>query len=255
MHEFEKLTIRPSSEDQTSQEFFHNATAPRVNTDAVIHEALRAQYPNFHLITIPENNCNLLSYAAAGHAFCTPMIDSSNGPAAPSLKWRRYAPPAKRLNNELGVLFDQVLFGKYMYGWKSHEFILYVVEGRDGTGSYPSVRNNHILSKDEQSTNELIVAASQFGAEVHDEVLVFDKGYWQKSPELWKSVQKSSWDDVILDENKKQAIIGDVLKFFDGRTSYEKLSVPWKRGIIYYGPPGNVCAKVVMKPVFKELIY
>ena len=254
MHEFEKLTIRPSLQEQTAQEYFHNAAAPRVSTDAVIHEALTAQYPHLHLTTIPEQDCPLLSYAAASHASCTPVADASNGlAAAASLKWRRYAPPAKRLDNQPGVLFDQVLFGKYMYGWKNHEFILYVIEGRDGTGSYPQVRNNYILSKDERPTNELILAASHYAVEVRDEVLVFDKGYWQKSPELWRSVQKSSWDDVILDENMKKAIIGDVTKFFDGRASYEKLSVPWKRGIIYYGPPGNVCARLFTRSAERSL--
>ena len=242
MHDFEKLTIRPSTQDQTAQEYFHNAAAQRISTDAVIHEALKAQYPDLHLITVPEGQCNLLNYAAAGHAFCTPMGDASNDPAAAStsLKWRRYAPPAKRLDNEPGALVDQVLFGKYLYGWKSHEFVLYVIDGRDGSESYPRVRNNYILSKDEQSTNELIVAASRFMVEVHNDVLVFDQGYWQKNAELWKSVQKASWEDVILDESMKKSIIGDVMKFFDSRDSYEKLSVPWKRGIIYWGPPGNV---------------
>jgi len=30
-----------------------------------------------------------------------------------------------------------------------------------------------------------------------------------------------------------------VNRFFDGREAYDRLKVPWKRGIIFHGPPGN----------------
>lgn len=33
----------------------------------------------------------------------------------------------------------------------------------------------------------------------------------------------------------KNAIRNDVENFYDSRATYEKLKVPWKRGIIYYG--------------------
>ena len=46
-------------------------------------------------------------------------------------------------------------------------------------------------------------------------------------------------DSMVLKEDKKKAIINDAVTFFDSQDTYEKLKVPWKRGIIYYGPPGN----------------
>lgn len=88
---------------------------------------------------------------------------------------------------------------------------------------------------------------------MHNEVWVFDQGYWQKSFELYDSVQKASWEDVILDESMKEAIIRDVDTFFDSRDTYEKLKVPWKRGVIYYGPPGNgktVSIKAMMHALY-----
>ena len=241
MRNSEELSIRPSrSQDQAAQEYLHNAGAQRVDTDAVIADTIREQYPHLHLIITPESTCNLLSYAAAGHAFAMPIAESSGaGSSSTSLKWRRYAPPAKRLDNQPGVLYDQIIFGRYTYGWKNYEFILYIVDGRDGTGPYPVVKNNYILSKSEEATNELIVAASQYGIELHDEIFVFDQGYWQKSKELWQSAQKAEWKDVILDVDMKKAIVQDVQKFFNSRKTYTNLGVPWKRGIIYYGPPGK----------------
>ena len=68
---------------------------------------------------------------------------------------------------------------------------------------------------------------------------MFNQGYWYKDPVLYKSIRKSSWSDVILDEERKSTLIADVDRFFDSRDTYQKLRVPWKRGLIFYGPPGN----------------
>jgi len=68
---------------------------------------------------------------------------------------------------------------------------------------------------------------------------VFDQGMWQKDKELWKSVQKATWDDVILEEDRKTSLIKDIDGFFNGEANYKEFAVPWKRGLIFYGPPGN----------------
>ena len=238
MRNSEKLPIRPSySQDRPAQEYLHNASGQRVDTDAVIANAIREQYPHLHLTITPEYNCNLLSYAAAGHASATP-ITGTIGVDSTSLQWKKYAPPASRLDNLPGALFDQIFFGRYTYNWKGHEFILYLVDGGDGVLYH--VKNNYIVSKSEDATNALIMAASQYGDELHDEVFVFDKGHWQKSKELWQSVQNAHWKDVILDCDMKKAIVGDVQKFFNSRLTYTNLGVPWKRGIIFHGPPGKL---------------
>ena len=88
-------------------------------------------------------------------------------------------------------------------------------------------------------TDDLILAAGKWSSLLHDEVWVFDNGYWDKSKELWKSVAGSSWDDVILDPEMKQGLIQDVQGFFDNRDLYGQYAVPWKRGIILHGVPGN----------------
>ena len=102
-----------------------------------------------------------------------------------------------------------------------------------------TTRNSYLLGPSKEDTEALMLAAGHYANEVHEEILVFDGGYWQKSKELWKSVEHSTWDDVILDESMKKAIMGEVKKFFNSREKYARLKVPWKRGIIYYGPPGK----------------
>jgi transitional endoplasmic reticulum ATPase len=66
---------------------------------------------------------------------------------------------------------------------------------------------------------------------------------------------KAEWDNVILDEDMKEALISDVQNFFDGQKTYQDLKVPWKRGVIYYGPPGNgktISIKAMMHMLYKR---
>lgn len=233
------LAMRPAkgpakAGDGVYQEFYHNSQGQRINSDAVIVEALRKQYPELHLTIIPMYNCDFLGYTSSGQARAVPA-DTDDG-LSQTLKWRCYSSPARRLDGLSGYVYDEVKFGKYFYTWKEHEYILYVVDG--GIGNYTE-EINYLLGSSKESTEALLEAAGQYGNELHDEVLVYDGGYWQKSRELWRSVQGSLWENVILDPAMKKAIIGVVDTFFNSREKYQKLKVPWKRGIIYYGPPGN----------------
>ena len=89
---------------------------------------------------------------------------------------------------------------------------------------YP-VRNFYLLGTSEASMNALVLEASVYANELHNEVLLFDGGYWQKSAALWQSVQKSSWDDVILDPAMKKSITGDLERFYAAREKYAKFKV------------------------------
>ncbi|KAK3117645.1 hypothetical protein LTR53_000773 [Teratosphaeriaceae sp. CCFEE 6253] len=245
------VAARPApAHNEAATRYFEHSTHPRVNTDAVIVEALRADYPELHITVVPQQQINLSSYASAGHASLA-SIDREKD----RLSWRFFLPPATRLSGQRGALVDQVKLGKYLYDWQGKEFILVVADGRDGEGYYPIVTNQYILSASVDATNKLLFEAGVWNSELHGEIWVYDGGYWQKSAELWESVQSSNWADVILDEDMKKTIIADVENFFDSRETYERLKVSWKRGIIYYGPPGNgktISIKAMMNSLYKR---
>jgi transitional endoplasmic reticulum ATPase len=252
------MTINGSSAhgDQTAREYFHHSSAQRVNTDVVLTEALRKQYPNLDLVVAPRGGFDLLAYASAGYATAKPIEDTVNDPVyGAALSYKQYIPPARRLDNSAGFMAEQVIFGKYLYKWKDQENIVYIASTRDGTLSYPAVTNHYILTRETRKTDELIKEATLWGSELHNEVWVYDQGFWQKSAELYNSVQKSNWEDVILDEDMKKHIIHDVENFFDSQETYKQLKVPWKRGIIYYGPPGNgktISIKAMMHTLYQR---
>jgi transitional endoplasmic reticulum ATPase len=243
--------------DATTRTFFHHSTATRVNTDAVIAAALARQYPGLELVVTPAGNSNLLGYARAGFASyeeVQPPVEGG-GKLPDSLAWDLYIPPARRLDGALGGLGERTLFAKYLYRWKDQDFIVYLVEGRDGAVSYGITNNYYILTPKRAQAQRLILEAGRWAADLHDEVWVFDGGYWQKSRELFESVRHASWDAVILDPAMKRSLIDDHLSFFSSRDTYARLKVPWKRGIIYHGPPGNgktISIKAMMHTLYAQ---
>ena len=236
--------------NHAAEAYYENSTAPRVNTDAVIVKALRAEYPELYLSVVPTFSADLQSYAANGHAHLAPIDFEKD-----RLSWWSFVPPARRLDGQRGALGEELKLGKFMLEWQGKEYVVVIVDGRDGTSYYPQMVNQYILSSSVEQTNRLVFAAGLWQSELHNEIFVFDGGAWQKSAELWDSVQKSHWEDVILDEDMKKGIIADVENFFDSRETYERLKVPWKRGVIYYGKPGNgktISIKATMNTLYKR---
>ena len=238
----------PHSHNHVSREYFNHSSAKRINTDAFVVDKIRAEYPELHLTVVPQYNCNIAAWAASGRAGLAPIDNEKD-----RLRWRNYIPPATRLGGPQGVLSDYVSFGKFLLDWQGKSYILYIVDGRDGT--VMELTNQYILSPSVESTNKLLVEAGIWNNELHDEIWVFDQGFWSKSIDLYDSIRDASWDDVILEKSIKDAIINDVQNFFDSRNTFEKLRVPWKRGIIYHGPPGNgktISIKAMMSTLYKR---
>lgn len=242
------------SEDATTKAFFKHTSGRRTDTDALITAALKKQYPGLEIVVTPAGLCNLLAFARTGNASYETIKDSTSG-LPDSLQWDLYIPPARRLDGALGGLGEMTQFGKYLYKWKDLDFIVYLVDGRDGQQPYPAVTNYYILTPDKSKAQQLILEAGRWNSDLHDEVWVFDGGYWQKSKDLYDSVRNATWDSVILSPEMKESIIEDHLSFFSSRETYQHLKVPWKRGIIYYGPPGNgktISIKAMMHTLYNQ---
>jgi hypothetical protein len=234
-------------------EYYNHNTATRVSTNTVVARALKAQYPSLELTITPSHASPVLAFAAAGHAEYTRIAD--NDVNLPALRQKNYHPPARRLDGNQGALSEVTLFGKFHYKWSGHEFIVYLIDCREGTAAYPIFPNFYILSTSTHLTDQLILAAGHWGDDLHNEVWVFDGGMWQKSRELYASVRDASWSNVILDEEIKKTLIEDHMSFFRSRETYAGLKVPWKRGIIYYGPPGNgktISIKATMNMLYRN---
>lgn len=223
-------------------QFQDHFTGQRTNTELTCLELLRSFHPDLHVTCTAFGRCDLLGFAKAGHATAT--LDSGELYDAT----RSFHPAGgPRHLKEPGFLSDSIRFGRYQYEWNHYKFIIYEIEytpeqhRRPFKLFYVLAPRSGIEGKalHHPHTDELLLAAGEWSTELHEEVYVFDESFWAKSKPLWKSVQGASWDDVILNQEMKSNLIEDVQGFFDNRELYKSLSVPWKRGLILHGVPGN----------------
>lgn len=96
-----------------------------------------------------------------------------------------------------------------------------------------------ILADDEATARRFLVEVSRWTMEVRGEVLVFENGMWQKDEQLYRAIRGATFDNLILHRNLKRDIRDDVTQFFGARAMYDEYGIPWKRGILFVGPPGN----------------
>ena len=100
-------------------------------------------------------------------------------------------------------------------------------------------RHHWIVADEKQLAEDFFNAVCEWGCEVHGEILVYHGGAFDKDMELFDSIKTSTFDNLVLRDSLKEEIQDDFTQFFDSREIYERYGIPWKRGAIFIGPPGN----------------
>jgi transitional endoplasmic reticulum ATPase len=249
------LTVSTSHQESLAAWKAHKSKG-RIDTEFTTYELLREAYPGYHITRTAPSKCDLLGYARAGYA--TAILQVGDGLDAT----RVYRLPPSRMDQIPGKLEDVVNFGRWTYQWQGNDFIVYqltyVNQFHENTHflfvlalhTPQLVQNGH-----HEGTDALLVASGSWARELHKEIWVFDNSEWVKSKGLWKSVQDSSWDDVVLDPMMKAKLVQDVEGFFSSREMYQKLKIPWKRGVIFHGVPGNgktISIKAIINALAKQ---
>jgi AAA+ superfamily predicted ATPase len=120
--------------------------------------------------------------------------------------------------------------------WQGHFIdVILITWTDDGCKS----RHHWIVAEAKEVAENFFSAVCEWCSEVRAEILVFDQGEWSKSEELFKAIKAASFDNLILPRSLKEEIRTDLQNFFASREVYEKYGIPWKRGVILIGPPGN----------------
>ena len=83
------------------------------------------------------------------------------------------------------------------------------------------------------------IEVCRWGSRLRDEIWVFEDGYWERDAALYREVRKVTFDSLILAGDLKKRLQEDLRSFFASRAEYVRHGAPWKRGILFIGPPGN----------------
>ncbi|KPI43401.1 putative ATPase YjoB [Cyphellophora attinorum] len=173
---------------------------------------------------LPQYSCPLRAWAATNNTATITPLETPE-----TLSWTFFIPASRRLDGGSGQLAREMLL------------LVYFVDGRDGSEPFGVTRNQYIVSATSSSglVSTLLRECGTWATSLHDEIWVFNQGYWDKDSDLYASIMKASWDNVILHRELKEDLVQTITRFYDSRDTYHRLGVPWKRGIIFYGPPGN----------------
>jgi hypothetical protein len=100
-------------------------------------------------------------------------------------------------------------------------------------------RHQWIVADQPSIAEKFYDAVCEWSCEVRGEILVFQDGYFEKNEELFESIKNATFENLILHDSLRQEIQNDFAQFFSSREIYERFGIPWKRGAIFIGPPGN----------------
>lgn len=100
-------------------------------------------------------------------------------------------------------------------------------------------RHHWIVADSQKLAEDFLDAVCEWSCEVRGEILVYHHGYFEKDKELYQAIKSATFDNLILRDSLKEEIQSDFAQFFNSRETYERYGIPWRRGSLFIGPPGN----------------
>ncbi|KAF3033097.1 hypothetical protein E8E12_004668 [Didymella heteroderae] len=214
--------------------FKSHCDAKRVDTKTTVLTLLRNAYADYHVTEVDARKIALFDFASTKALL---IFDSDEEQFNATREWSSVGEGIEKKMHP-GTLTDDFRFARFQYIWDDNEFLVYYVVWQEMLSQPTKLffilhqrSNSHIIDGHCQETDSLLLAAGKWTSQLHDEIFVFDNGYWDKSKELWKS------------------------GFFDNQELYKQFAVPWKRGVILHGVPGNgktVSIKALMASLYSR---
>ena len=96
-----------------------------------------------------------------------------------------------------------------------------------------------IIAETDEVAENFLRAVCAYCDEVHGEILVYEDGSWTKDDKLFTSIKSATFENLVLPPRFKRELREDFRRFFASREIYRQYGIPWKRGALFIGPPGN----------------
>lgn len=198
-------------------------TLPELAISYHVGERLQQLFPGSGLIKTSDTDFGLESYAGAGFCRITPSPALFNQFAT---SW--YGPTH--------TVYTEVEHVWFAVEWEGHNLNVLALHLPCG---YGATRVSWIIAANPALAEAFFRAVCTWNTPIREEVMVFQDGYWSRSRELYLAIKGATLDNLVLPGSLKQEIHADLANFFNARATYDRYGVPWKRGVILIGPPGN----------------
>lgn len=104
---------------------------------------------------------------------------------------------------------------------------------------YGAITYSFLAGADGELLRRFFEAVCTFEDALGDAVLVFANGCWNRSKQLFLELRASRFEDLVLEPALAGRMRNDFRDFLASKDEYAHYGVPWKRGALFVGPPGN----------------
>jgi hypothetical protein len=192
-------------------------------TSYYVSQLLAALYPELTLVEGSDCSFNPESYARA-HKCTIEQQDFIHNQITTS-----WDGSSKLVHHGVSNAYLQVT-------WHGHTLDVLLMSWRS---EWSTTRYYWILARTKEVALNFFADVCEWNEQIREEVLVFEEGYWAKSPELFRAIKGATFDNLVLRGTLKQDIQDDLANFFRSQKTYLEYGVLWKRGILFIGSPGN----------------
>ncbi|MBS1713219.1 MAG: ATP-binding protein [Armatimonadetes bacterium] len=116
--------------------------------------------------------------------------------------------------------------------WRGHRFHTFFLTTSETVRHY-------LIAETGPLAEEFFSEVCRWCDQVHGEILVFAHGYWRRDEGLVRQIASARFEDLILDPSTMAALLDATEGFFNACETYRRYGIPWKRGVLLTGPPGN----------------
>jgi DNA replication protein DnaC len=198
----------------------------RLPADAIgysVSRSLRALFPSKAVVDVAVSR---FSYEQFAHAELCTLEPRPDVHCRKVVSWHGL---------EYGLV-SSIVGGWYKVGWQGHELQLLIFSW---SGRHGPEHHGWLIADTNEICWDYYRTVCEWSSEIRGEVLVFDSGCWRKSKELYQAIRSATFDNLVLPGKTGQEILADFQQFFASRDLYERYELPWKRGVLFLGPPGN----------------
>jgi len=130
-----------------------------------------------------------------------------------------------------------------------------VINGNRQTGE-KEVQQYTLVSTSKDKVKKMIEEIYSKYNQDHDQIKIFVSdffGEWRMA----KRLTGKSLDNIIMEDTLHAKLVGDLEEFDTDKEWYEQMNIPYKRGYLLHGPPGNgkTSLSIAMASQFKRNIY